>query len=86
MFLMIIYSEFLSVLNLNFVFLSLVDLGEENVTKLKMPDEIEADKRAAGGRETVEAAKMATTEMAENAGEHPIKVSTKNSSMEKETK
>ena len=57
--------------------LSLVDLGEENMTKLKMPEEIEAEKRAAGGRETVEAAKMATTEMAENAGEHPTKVSTK---------
>jgi hypothetical protein len=52
-------------------------LGQENVTKLKMPDEIEADKQAAGGKETVEAAKMATTEMAENAGEKPTKVSTK---------
>ncbi|CAF0891625.1 unnamed protein product [Adineta steineri] len=54
-------------------FMRLVDLGEENVTKLKMPEEIEADKRAAGGKETVEASKMATTEMAENAGEHPAK-------------
>lgn len=53
----------------------LVDLGEDNVTTLKMPAELEADKRAAGGKETVEAAKMATTEMAENAGESPVKVS-----------
>lgn len=44
------------------------------MTKLKTPDEIEADKRAAGGKETVEASKMATTEMAENAGEDPAKV------------
>jgi hypothetical protein len=51
-------------------------LGEENNTKLKMPAEIEADKAAAGGKETVEASKMATTEMAENAGEKPTKVST----------
>jgi hypothetical protein len=58
-------------------FFSLVDLGEENDTKLKMPDEIEADKAAAGGKETVEASKMATTEMAENAGEHPTKVNIK---------
>ena len=53
---------------------SLVDLGEDNVTTLKTPDEIEADKRAAGGKETVEASKMATAEMAENAGEEPAKV------------
>jgi hypothetical protein len=52
-------------------------LGEENDTKLKMPAELEADKQAAGGRETVEASKMATTEMAENAGESPTKVSKK---------
>ena len=39
-----------------------------------MPEEIEADKQASGGKETVEASKMATTEMAENAGEHPVKV------------
>lgn len=51
-----------------------MDLGEENETKLKMPGEIEADKQAAGGKETVEAAKMTTTEMAENAGEQPAKV------------
>jgi hypothetical protein len=51
-------------------------LGEENETKLKMPAEIEADKQASGGRETVEASKMATTEMAENAGEKPTIVST----------
>jgi len=51
-------------------------LGEENETKLKMPAEIEADKQASGGRETVEASKMTTTEMAENAGENPTKVST----------
>jgi hypothetical protein len=50
-------------------------LGEENDTKLKMPGELEADKQAAGGKETVEASKMAATEMAENAGEHPAKVS-----------
>ncbi len=52
-------------------------MGEENDTKLKMPAELEADKQAAGGRETVEASKMATTEMAENAGESPTKVSKK---------
>jgi hypothetical protein len=50
-------------------------LGEENDTRLKMPGELEADKQAAGGKETVEASKMAATEMAENAGEHPAKVS-----------
>ncbi|UJR16391.1 hypothetical protein I4U23_003294 [Adineta vaga] len=54
-------------------FMRLVDLGEENETKLKMPAEIEADKQAAGGKETVEAAEMVTTEMAENAGESPAK-------------
>ncbi len=59
-------------------FFSLVDLGEENVTKLKMPAEIEADRQAADGRETVEAAEMAATKMAEKAGESPTKVSTKN--------
>jgi len=52
-------------------------LGEENETKLKMPSEIEADKEASGGRATVEAAQMTTTEMAENAGESPTIVSTK---------
>lgn len=52
-------------------------MGEENETKLKMPSEIEADKEASGGRETVEAAQMTTTEMAENAGESPTIVSTK---------
>ncbi|CAF1153090.1 unnamed protein product [Adineta ricciae] len=54
-------------------FMRLVDLGEENETKLKLPGEIEADKRAADGKETVEAAEMTTTEMAENAGEKPTK-------------
>jgi hypothetical protein len=43
------------------------------VTKLKMPAEIAADKEASG-KETVEAAAMATTEMAEKAGENPTKV------------
>lgn len=61
------------------ILFSLIDLGEENVTELKMPSEIEADKQAVGGKETVEAAKKATTEMAENAGESPVKVSIKNS-------
>jgi hypothetical protein len=61
------------------LFFSLVDLGDENDTKLKMPAELEADKRAAGGKETVEASKMATTEMAENAGETPTKVNIKTS-------
>ncbi len=43
-----------------------------------MPAEIEADRQAADGRETVEAAEMAATKMAEKAGESPTKVSTKN--------
>lgn len=51
-----------------------MDLGEDNDTRLKMPAELEADRRAAGGKETVEAAKKATTEMAEQHGEQPTKV------------
>ena len=58
-------------------FFSLVDLGEENDTKLKMPAEIEAAKQASGGQETVEVAIMVTTEMAEQAGEKLTKVNTK---------
>ena len=65
-------------LNLFLLFFSLVDLGEENETKLKMPAELEAARQAAGGKETVEAAKLVTTEMAEQAGERPTRVSNKN--------
>ncbi|CAF4056400.1 unnamed protein product [Rotaria sp. Silwood2] len=54
-------------------FMRLVDLGEENDTQLKMPFEIEAEKQASGGKETAEAAQITTTEMAENAGEKPVK-------------
>lgn len=53
---------------------SLVDLGEDNDTRLKMPAELEADRQAAGGKETVEAARKTTTEMAEQHGEQPAKV------------
>ncbi|CAF1232646.1 unnamed protein product, partial [Didymodactylos carnosus] len=49
-------------------FMRLVDLGPDNETTLKMPEEIEAEKQASG-KETVEAARMVTTEMAEKAGE-----------------
>ncbi len=63
--------------NLFFLIFSLVDLGEENDRNLKMPSEIAADKVAAGGTETVEAAEKATTEMAEQAGEIVHKVNIK---------
>lgn len=56
-------------------FFSLVDLGEDNITKLKLADEIEAERQASGGKETVEAAEAATIMMAEKAGEKPTKVS-----------
>jgi len=49
-------------------------LGEENDRNLKMPTEIAAEKVAAGGTETVEAAQKATTQMAEQAGERPVMV------------
>ena len=39
-----------------------------------MPSEIAAERAAAGGTEVVESAEKATTEMAEQAGEHPVKV------------
>ena len=39
-----------------------------------MPSEIAAEREAAGGTEVVESAEKATTEMAERAGEHPVKV------------
>ncbi|CAF1019078.1 unnamed protein product [Rotaria sordida] len=54
-------------------FMRLVDLGEDNDTRLKMPSEIEAENQASGGKETVEAAQVTTTEMAEKAGEKPAK-------------
>jgi hypothetical protein len=53
---------------------SLVDLGEDNDRNLKMPSEIAAEKAAAGGTETVETAEKATVQMAEQAGERPLKV------------
>ncbi|CAF3414576.1 unnamed protein product [Rotaria sp. Silwood1] len=51
----------------------LVDLGDDNDTQLKMPGQIEAENQAAGGKETVEAAQVTTTAMAEQAGEKPAK-------------
>lgn len=39
-----------------------------------MPSEIAANIAAAGGTETVETAEKATTQMAEQAGEKPVKV------------
>ena len=57
-----------------FIFFSLVDLGEENDRNLKMPSEIAADK-AASGTEVVETAEMTTVQIAEQAGEKPVKVS-----------
>lgn len=58
-----------------FIFIfSLVDLGEDNDRTLKPPGEIEAEKAASGGKETVENAEKVTTEMAEKAGESPRKV------------
>lgn len=54
----------------------IVDLGEDNDRRLKSPEELQAERAAAaaGRKETVEAAEMVTTEMAENAGENPPKV------------
>ncbi|CAF1516160.1 unnamed protein product, partial [Didymodactylos carnosus] len=49
-------------------FMRLVDLGPDNETELKMPDQLEAEKQASG-KETVEASRMITTKMAEKAGE-----------------
>ncbi|CAF0944426.1 unnamed protein product [Didymodactylos carnosus] len=46
----------------------LVDLGSQNQTKLKLPDEIQSDLIESGGRETVEAGRKVATEMAENSG------------------
>ncbi|CAF3792945.1 unnamed protein product [Rotaria sp. Silwood1] len=55
--------------------LILVDLGAENDTTLKSPYDIVVENAAAGGTETVESAQKATTQMAEQAGEKPIKSS-----------
>ena len=56
----------------------LVDLGEDNDRNLKMPAEIAAERAAAGGTETVETAEKVTTQMAEEAGERPVKVNETN--------
>ncbi|CAF3679271.1 unnamed protein product, partial [Rotaria sordida] len=56
-------------------FMRLVDLGADNDTTLKSPFDIVAEKVAAGGTEIVESAQKATTQMAEQAGEKPIKSS-----------
>ncbi|CAF1500960.1 unnamed protein product [Rotaria sp. Silwood1] len=56
-------------------FMRLVDLGAENDTTLKSPYDIVVENAAAGGTETVESAQKATTQMAEQAGEKPIKSS-----------
>ncbi|CAF1188578.1 unnamed protein product [Rotaria sordida] len=60
-------------------FMRLVDLGADNDTTLKSPFDIVAEKVAAGGTEIVESAQKATTQMAEQAGEKPIKRVRKNS-------
>ncbi len=49
-------------------------MGEDNDRDLKMPSQIAAEKAAAGGVETVETSEKAATQMAEQAGEHPVKV------------
>lgn len=49
-------------------------MGEDNDRTLKLPGDIEAEKAAAGGKETVENAEQVATKMAENAGESPAKV------------
>ncbi|CAF3793314.1 unnamed protein product, partial [Rotaria sp. Silwood1] len=54
-------------------YMRLVDLGKKNDTTLKSPFDIAAEKAASGGKETVEAAQITTTQMAEQAGEIPIK-------------
>ena len=41
-----------------------------------MPSQIAAERAAAGGTETVETAQKVTTQMAEEAGERPVKVKT----------
>ncbi|CAF4967486.1 unnamed protein product, partial [Rotaria sp. Silwood1] len=51
----------------------LVDLADKNDTTLKSPSDIVAENIASGGRETVEAAQITTTKMAEQAGEISIK-------------
>ncbi|CAF4998804.1 unnamed protein product, partial [Rotaria sp. Silwood1] len=55
-------------------YMRLVDLGDENDTTLKSSSEIAAENVASGNIETVEAAQITTTQMAEEAGEIPIKV------------
>ncbi|CAF1304062.1 unnamed protein product [Rotaria sordida] len=54
-------------------YMRLVDLGDENDTTLKSSLDIAAENIASGGIETVEAAQITTTQMAEQAGEIPIK-------------
>ncbi len=49
-------------------------MGEDNDRDLKMPSQIAAEKAAAGGTEMVETAEKVTTQMAEEAGERPVKV------------
>ncbi|CAF1283973.1 unnamed protein product [Rotaria sp. Silwood1] len=56
-------------------YMRLVDLGDENDTTLKSSSEIAAENVASGNIETVEAAQITTTQMAEEAGEIPIKSS-----------
>jgi hypothetical protein len=49
-------------------------LGEDNDRNLKFPIEIAAETAAAGGTETVETGEKTIVQMAEQAGERPIKV------------
>lgn len=54
-----------------------MDLGEENVTELKMPSELEAERQASDSQEPVESAAVTTTQMAERSGERLTKVNIK---------
>ncbi|CAF3424732.1 unnamed protein product [Rotaria socialis] len=54
-------------------FMRLADLGEDNITKLKMPIEIQAERQASASEEPDEEIPMAMTQMAARAGARPVK-------------
>ncbi|CAF3838256.1 unnamed protein product [Rotaria magnacalcarata] len=56
-------------------FMRLTDLGEDNIKKLKMPIEIQAERQASGGQELGEQVPMTTPQMAARAGARAAKFS-----------
>ncbi|CAF3855329.1 unnamed protein product [Rotaria magnacalcarata] len=54
-------------------FMRLTDLGEDNIKKLKMPIEIQAERQASGGQELGEQVPMTTPQMAARAGARAAK-------------